>query len=184
MNFDHTEDRRMLSDMLRRFVAEQYGFAVRDDIARSSQGYSADFWRRYAELGAIGALFPEDDGGLGGAGFDIAVVFEALGRNPAGGKLNIIAHSMGALLTLETLRQLWALSGSTDLAARIGAIVLAAPDIDVDLFATSLKRIGPLASHITVIGSTKDRALAVSGQLAGGVSRVGASVRRSSPTRA
>lgn len=80
MNFDHTEDRRMLSDMLRRFVAEQYGFAVRDDIARSSQGYSADFWRRYAELGAIGALFPEDDGGLGGAGFDIAVVFEALGR--------------------------------------------------------------------------------------------------------
>ncbi len=104
-------------------------------------------------------------------------VFEALGRNPAGGKLNIIAHSMGALLTLETLRQLWALSGSTDLAARIGAIVLAAPDIDVDLFATSLKRIGPLASHITVIGSTKDRALAVSGQLAGGVSRVGASVR-------
>lgn len=104
-------------------------------------------------------------------------VFEALGRSPSGGKLNIVAHSMGALLTLETLRQLWALSGSMDLAARIGAIVLAAPDIDVDLFATSLKRIGPLASHITVIGSTKDRALAVSGQLAGGVSRVGASVR-------
>ena len=24
MNFEHTEDRRMLSDMLRRFVAEQY----------------------------------------------------------------------------------------------------------------------------------------------------------------
>lgn len=104
-------------------------------------------------------------------------VFEALARNPAGGQLNIVAHSMGALLTLETLRQLWALSGSTDLAARIGAIVLAAPDIDVDLFATSLKRIGPLATHITVIGSTRDRALAFSGQMAGGVARVGASVR-------
>jgi len=80
MNFDHTEDRRMLSDMLKRFVAEQYGFAVRDRIARSPEGYSAELWRRYAELGAIGALFAEADGGLGGAGFDIAVVFEALGR--------------------------------------------------------------------------------------------------------
>ncbi|SSW67433.1 acyl-CoA dehydrogenase family protein [Achromobacter agilis] len=80
MNFDHTEDRRMLSDMLKRFGAEQYGFAVRDRIARSPEGYSAEFWQRYAELGAIAALFGEADGGLGGSGFDIAVVFEALGR--------------------------------------------------------------------------------------------------------
>src|SRR5690606_19294987 len=80
MSFDHTDHRRMLSDMLKRFVAEQYGFAVRDRIARSPEGYSAEFWQRYAELGALGALFAEADGGLGGGGFDIAVVFEALGR--------------------------------------------------------------------------------------------------------
>ena len=80
MNFEHTEDRRMLSDMLRRFVAEQYDFATRERNAQSPQGYSPEFWRRYAELGAIGALFSEDHGGLGGAGFDISVVFEALGR--------------------------------------------------------------------------------------------------------
>ena len=80
MNFEHTEDRRMLSDMLRRFVTEQYDFATRERNAQSSEGYSVQFWRRYAELGAIGALFTEADGGLGGAGFDISVVFEALGR--------------------------------------------------------------------------------------------------------
>lgn len=80
MNFEHTEDRRMLSDMLRRFVAEQYDFATRMRHAESPQGYSPEFWRRYADLGAIGALFTEADGGLGGAGFDISVVFEALGR--------------------------------------------------------------------------------------------------------
>ncbi|OZI51564.1 acyl-CoA dehydrogenase family protein [Bordetella genomosp. 4] len=80
MNFNHTEDRRMLSDMLTRFVAEQYGFAVRDRIANSAEGYSMEFWQRYAELGAIGALFDEANGGFGGHGFDIAVVFEALGR--------------------------------------------------------------------------------------------------------
>ena len=80
MNFNHTEDRRMLSDMLKRFVDEQYSFPVRDRIANSAEGYSTEFWQRYAELGAIGALFTEADGGFGGQGFDIAVVFEALGR--------------------------------------------------------------------------------------------------------
>ena len=80
MNFEHTEDRRMLADSLGRFVSERYGFETRDRIARSPEGFSADLWREFAELGAIAALFPESDGGLGGSGFDIAVVFEALGR--------------------------------------------------------------------------------------------------------
>lgn len=80
MNFQHTDDRRMLADSLNRFVAEQYAFDTRDRIAKSPQGYSPDLWRQFAELGVIGALFSEDDGGFAGGGFDIAVVFEALGR--------------------------------------------------------------------------------------------------------
>ncbi|GGG47186.1 alpha/beta hydrolase [Chelatococcus composti] len=104
-------------------------------------------------------------------------LLEALVRNAMIGRVHIVAHSMGTLLTLETLRQLWAVSGSPDVAARFGAIVLASPDIDVDLFATSVRRIGPLAKHITVISSVNDRALAVSSRLAGGVSRVGAADR-------
>lgn len=80
MNFEHTEDRRMLADTLNRFIAEQYGFDARDKIARSSEGFSAEMWQRFAELGVIGALFDEADGGFGGQGFDVAVVFESLGR--------------------------------------------------------------------------------------------------------
>ncbi|MBU9651770.1 acyl-CoA dehydrogenase [Burkholderia multivorans] len=80
MDFQHTEDRRMLADTLNRFIAEQYPFAVRDRIAQSADGFDRTMWRRFAELGAVGALFPEADGGFGGAGFDIAVVFECLGR--------------------------------------------------------------------------------------------------------
>ncbi|CAD6513073.1 Crotonobetainyl-CoA reductase [Paraburkholderia kirstenboschensis] len=80
MKFQHTEDRRMLADTLNRFVSEQYGFETRDRIARSPQGYSAELWTRFAELGIIGALFDETNGGFGGGGFDIAVVFESLGR--------------------------------------------------------------------------------------------------------
>jgi alkylation response protein AidB-like acyl-CoA dehydrogenase len=80
MNFEHTEERRMLADSLNRFIAEQYGLETRNHAGASSQGYSIDMWQQFAELGVIGALFREEDGGFGGSGFDIAVVFEALGR--------------------------------------------------------------------------------------------------------
>ena len=79
MNFEHTEDRRMLADTLNRFVAEQYGIEKRNHIAYGDTGTDPALWAQFAELGAIGALFPEADGGFGGAGFDVAVVFEALG---------------------------------------------------------------------------------------------------------
>jgi alkylation response protein AidB-like acyl-CoA dehydrogenase len=80
MNFQHTEDRRMLADTLNRFISEQYGFETRDRIAQSAPGFSRELWGRFAELGIIGALFDEADGGFGGGGFDISVVFESLGR--------------------------------------------------------------------------------------------------------
>lgn len=62
MDFTHTEERRMLAESLRRTLER-----------------GAD-WAALAELGVMGALFTEDEGGFGGAGFDIAVVFEELGR--------------------------------------------------------------------------------------------------------
>src|SRR5579863_2302291 len=80
MNFQHTEDRRMLANTLNRFVSEQYGFETRDKLARSDLGFSRELWGQFAELGIIGALFSEAEGGFGGYGFDIAVVFESLGR--------------------------------------------------------------------------------------------------------
>jgi alkylation response protein AidB-like acyl-CoA dehydrogenase len=80
MNFEHTEDRRMLADTLNRFIGEQMGIEARHTAAASPLGYSAEAWRGLAEIGALGALFPEADGGFGGEGFDVAVVFEALGR--------------------------------------------------------------------------------------------------------
>jgi esterase/lipase superfamily enzyme len=53
-------------------------------------------------------------------------------------------------------------------------VVFAAPDIDMDVFSSAISRIGPLARRITVITATNDRALALSGRLAGGMTRVGA----------
>ncbi|HEU0199064.1 MAG TPA: acyl-CoA dehydrogenase [Burkholderiaceae bacterium] len=80
MDFQHSEDRRMLADTLDRFVREKYGFEVRQKISGSPAGCSREMWQRFAELGAIAALFDEAHGGMGGTGFDIMVVFESLGR--------------------------------------------------------------------------------------------------------
>ncbi|PMS19372.1 pimeloyl-CoA dehydrogenase small subunit [Trinickia dabaoshanensis] len=80
MNFELTDEQRMLADTLSRFVAEQYPFATRERIASSPEGFDRAMWRRFGELGAIGALFAPEHGGFGGSGDDIAVVCEHLGR--------------------------------------------------------------------------------------------------------
>ncbi|MBR8314334.1 acyl-CoA dehydrogenase family protein [Burkholderia dolosa] len=113
MDFQHTEDRRMLADTLNRFIAEQYPFAVRDRIAQSADGFDRAMWRRFAELGAIGALFDEADGGFGGAGFDIAVVFECIGRGL------VVEPFLGALLAGRAL----SLAGGDAHRAKLAALI-------------------------------------------------------------
>ncbi|GAA6177510.1 acyl-CoA dehydrogenase family protein [Sulfitobacter pacificus] len=80
MNFELTEERQMLQDTLRRFLRDRYDTATRNTILDSATGMSSEIWTELAELGVIGALFTEEQGGFGGKGFDIAVVFEELGR--------------------------------------------------------------------------------------------------------
>ena len=80
MNFDHSEERRMLADSLNRFISEQYTIDERHRINASEHGINSALWQQLADLGTMAALFREEEGGLGGSGFDIAVIFEALGR--------------------------------------------------------------------------------------------------------
>ncbi|MEM1313467.1 MAG: acyl-CoA dehydrogenase family protein [Pseudomonadota bacterium] len=80
MDFEHTEDRRMLQDSLNRFLKDKYPIETRHAAAASDAGWDAGAYAQMAELGVVGALIPEAAGGFGGAGFDVMVVFEALGR--------------------------------------------------------------------------------------------------------
>ena len=113
MNFTHTEDRRMLADSLNRFVTEQYGSEFRNQTAYGEQGFSTERWQQFAELGAIGALFSEADGGFGGSGFDIAVVFESLGRGL------VTEPFLGALMVGRAL----AAAGSEAQKARLAELI-------------------------------------------------------------
>jgi esterase/lipase superfamily enzyme len=100
-------------------------------------------------------------------------VLDALLASPTTGRVNIVAHSVGSMLAMEALRDLYGARPDV-VADRIGALVFASPDIDMDVFTNSVEHIGPLARKITVITATNDRALAVSSWMAGGMTRVGA----------
>jgi esterase/lipase superfamily enzyme len=100
-------------------------------------------------------------------------VLSLLMASPGVGRIHIVAHSVGTMLSMEALRQIYARHGLA-VTDRFGAVIFAAPDIDMDVFASSLERMRPLVPNITVITSTNDRALAVAGWIAGGMTRVGA----------
>jgi len=93
-----------------------------------------------------------------------------LGEVPDVGRVHILAHSMGAWLTMEALREN-AISGSPDLNGKLGDVMLAAPDIDLKVFRQQLARLDP--SHVSVLVSSNDRALSISRTLAGDRPRLG-----------
>ena len=80
MDFNLSEERRMLTDTVERFIREQYPIEKRHEFAKSEFGFSREMWREFADLGLIGALMPPAVDGFGGTGEDILLVFEALGR--------------------------------------------------------------------------------------------------------
>jgi esterase/lipase superfamily enzyme len=87
-------------------------------------------------------------------------------------EVDILAHSMGTWLTVETLRQA-KLKGDGQFGAKLGDVILAAPDLDVNVFRTQLDVIGPLRRPMTVVVSGDDKVLGLSTQLSGGVYRAG-----------
>jgi esterase/lipase superfamily enzyme len=100
-------------------------------------------------------------------------VLDGVMLSPIRNRVHLVAHSMGTMLSLETLRQIYARYGDAA-GEKIGAVVFASPDIDIDVFTSSIERLGPIARRITIVTATNDRALALAGKLAGGITRVGA----------
>jgi len=86
--------------------------------------------------------------------------------------IDIIAHSMGTWVTMEALRQL-AITGDRDLDGKLGYVILASPDIDVDVFKKQMMRYGKPDKPFTVLLSGDDRALQLSGLISGSRPRVG-----------
>jgi esterase/lipase superfamily enzyme len=84
----------------------------------------------------------------------------------------LVAHSMGGMLTTDALRQL-RIEGKNKVIARLGRVVLAAPDINAQTFRAEVQVIRPLNPPLLVLVSKDDGALRLSSLLDGGVARAG-----------
>ncbi len=94
----------------------------------------------------------------------------AISRDLGTTRMDILAHSMGTLLTLEALRQA-SIRGDGSFGGKLRDVMLAAPDVDLDVFKTQMRQI---KRPVTVFVSADDRALDFSRRFAGDKTRLGA----------
>jgi pimeloyl-CoA dehydrogenase small subunit len=80
MDFDLTDEQRLLKDSVDRLIADQYQFEQRKKYATEPDGWSRDAWKQYTELGLLGLPFAEPFGGFGGGPVETMIVMEAFGR--------------------------------------------------------------------------------------------------------
>lgn len=80
MDFNLSDEQRMLRDGVQRFVREQYDFESRRKLGRTDAGFSEDHWSLFAEVGWLALPVPEEAGGLGGDFIDVSLLMTELGR--------------------------------------------------------------------------------------------------------
>jgi esterase/lipase superfamily enzyme len=104
----------------------------------------------------------------------LEVVLQALVKDPNVDSISILAHSMGNYLAIESLRQMSI--RDRGLSPKIRDVMLASPDIDVDVFRRQIAEIdeGPRPAQFTLFISRDDRALGLSSFLASDSTRLGA----------
>lgn len=80
MDFDLSDDQRLLKDSVDRLILDKYQFTQRKKYVAEPTGYSAEIWSAIAELGLLGLPFPEAMGGFGGGPTETMIVMETFGR--------------------------------------------------------------------------------------------------------
>ena len=83
MDFDFSDEQRMLKDSVEQLITERYTFEQRKQYMKEPAGYSHAMWEQYAEMGLLGLPFDEKYGGVGyanGGPIETMIVMEAFGR--------------------------------------------------------------------------------------------------------
>jgi pimeloyl-CoA dehydrogenase small subunit len=80
MDFDLTDDQRLLQESLGKLLATHYGdFTKRKTYQSQPNGFEPAIWAEYAQAGILALPFPESQGGFGGGAVETMLVMEALG---------------------------------------------------------------------------------------------------------
>jgi esterase/lipase superfamily enzyme len=101
----------------------------------------------------------------------LELMLRRLSTDPSVGEVTVMAHSMGSWLTVEALRQMAIRDGRV--APKITNVILASPDLDVDVFSRQFAELGPKRPHFTLFVSQDDRALSLSRRISGNIDRLG-----------
>ena len=80
MDFGFSEEQEMLRQSARQFLESECAMTYVRKMMEDDTGYSEEQWRKMAELGWMGLIFPEDVGGSGLNMVDLVVVLEEMGR--------------------------------------------------------------------------------------------------------
>lgn len=94
-------------------------------------------------------------------------------KSPDVREVTILAHSMGGWLAVEALRGVAMREKS--IPEKVRNVILASPDIDVDVFRRQFMEMGPKKPDLTILTSKRDKALGAARWLSGGIDRVGSS---------
>jgi alkylation response protein AidB-like acyl-CoA dehydrogenase len=80
MDFNLTEEQKMLRDSARDFLASQCPSSFVLEMEKDEKGYTEELWKKMAELGWMGLIIPEAEGGVGGSFMDLLIMMEEMGR--------------------------------------------------------------------------------------------------------
>ena len=80
MRFSLTPEQQQLSDVVQRFLGEQYDFQTRRKILDSPAGWSRQIWSKLAELGLLALQVPEELGGMSPAVVETLLCVTATGK--------------------------------------------------------------------------------------------------------
>jgi pimeloyl-CoA dehydrogenase small subunit len=80
MDFELSEEQRLLKDSVERLTAQRYDFEARRKFMAEPDGWSRALWKQYVDLGLTALPFAEEHGGVGGGPVETMIVMEAFGR--------------------------------------------------------------------------------------------------------
>lgn len=116
--------------------------------------------------------YPYDRESTNVSRFALDDVLKTLADDPGVSEITILAHSMGNWLLLESLRRQAERDGRVS--EKISTVIMAAADVDVDVFKTEMEHLGAARPHFMLFVSENDGALRASRAFWGGVQRLGA----------
>ncbi len=80
MNFDFSDDQKMLKDQAHKFLSEKCTTKTVRKVFEGKDNYDADLWKAIGAMGWTGTAIPEVYGGLGLGYLELCVIAEELGR--------------------------------------------------------------------------------------------------------